>query len=212
MPATLVKTILIFVATFAVSFAGSVQLGPVNLAVIQASLNRSFNVALWLALGGCLPEIAYAWIALKSVHFFEQYPDIQSIISTALIPIFVLIGIFTLQKKPSNQTIQQPKYGKRISVMKGFLLALLNPQLLPFWAVILMYFNGFSFLKISTLSHQVAFLLGTALGALGILVVFAFVAHRQKERLLQYIQPRRVNQIIGWIFIGLAIIQAIKLV
>lgn len=54
------EAILLFCISAFASFLGSLQLGPVNLAVIQKTLNKGIKLAFFLAAGGCLPEFIYS--------------------------------------------------------------------------------------------------------------------------------------------------------
>lgn len=205
------KFFIIFFATCLVSFAGSLQLGPVNLAVIRATIQYNLRTGLWLACGGCLPEVIYGFLALHGVMFFEEHPSIFQVLQWSIIPVLWIAGIGLLIKKPSELQKKSLLKSRKVSFVQGFTLALLNPQLIAFWTVMLLNFQNYELLKITTYLHKFAFLLGTSVGAFGILYLFAHLANRHRERVFQRLQGNRFNQAIGGILILLGVIQLIKL-
>ena len=62
----------LFITVAAISFVGSIQIGLVNLAVMQTTLYRSCSAGMLVAIGGCLPEFIYSFIALKCVVFLQE--------------------------------------------------------------------------------------------------------------------------------------------
>ena len=58
--------LIIFFAATLTSFIGSLQLGPVNLFVIDTALNKNKANAYWVALGGVMPEFMYCALAVYS--------------------------------------------------------------------------------------------------------------------------------------------------
>lgn len=203
------EIVLIFFITAGISFAGSVQLGPVNAMVVQTTLQKSVRSGLWLAFGGCLPEIIYATLALGGNTLLSQNNALVNILEIAVVPFFLLIGVGTIwqqyRKKPSER--KDGIIGKNPFVT-GFTLGLLNPQLLPFWLAVLVYLNGIH--PVNSLMRQYAFVFGTAAGAFAILSVFVWTTARYREKLTGFFDRFPIGYIVGGIFIGLAVLQGIK--
>ncbi len=200
--------ILFFFVAF-ISFAGSIQLGAVNLAVIQTTLNRGRTAGILVAIGGSIPEIIYATLALKGLSFLQNNEAIIKILNLLIIPVFLIIGLLNIFQKSKNiepLSIENDK--KKVNFIKGFLLGMLNPQLLPFWFFVLVYLR--KYFIISSLSTKVSFVLGTASGAFAILFLFGYLAQRYRHRFEIIIKKYSFNKIFGYLFIGLAIFQAIK--
>ncbi|MBT8326680.1 MAG: LysE family transporter, partial [Bacteroidia bacterium] len=53
------------------SFWGSLQLGLVNVAVIETAISKGRKPAIWLAIGGVLPEIPYTLIAIYGTTYID---------------------------------------------------------------------------------------------------------------------------------------------
>jgi threonine/homoserine/homoserine lactone efflux protein len=207
---------LIFLITFIISFLGSIHPGPLNLSVIQITLRKNISWGLLMALGGVVPEIIYGYLAVEGVMIFEKYPLIFQTMKWAVVPILLIMGYLELTKKKKNSDINDYAFEKISpqkwqTVSKGFFLSLFNPQLLPFWIVILINYQNYGYLKISNLSDKVWFVMGTSTGAFALNYLYARIAHVKREQIFRTINQNRFEQIIGWTFVGMAVVQIIKL-
>ena len=221
---------LIFLITFFISFIGSIHPGPLNLSVIQTTLQKGFVAALLMALGGVIPEIIYGYLAVEGVIIFEKYPVIFNLMQWMVMPILLGLGIqqIIVSRQPkkeiisskttlevstlgaSTRKVYKAVFTREVSI-RGFFLSLFNPQLLPYWMVILVNYQNYSFLKISNLSDKILFVLGTSTGAFALNYVYAHIAYQQRERVFKYINQNRFEQIIGWTFVLMGLLQGVKL-
>ncbi len=207
---------LIFLITFFISFVGSIHPGPLNLSVIQTTLQKGIYPALLLALGGVIPEIIYGYLAVEGVMIFEKNPIVFNVMQWAVVPILLFLGIQQIiaSRKP-KQVVKLPmEASSKITqaALKGFLLSITNPQLLPYWIVILINYQNYNFLRIAELLDKLYFVLGTSVGAFALNYLYAHIAHRQKERIFKHINESLFEQIIGWTFVVMGLLQLIKLV
>ncbi|MBC7891252.1 MAG: LysE family transporter [Sphingobacteriaceae bacterium] len=210
----MLSLLLIFSLTFLISFAGSVHPGPVNLSVVHATLRQGLSAGLRLAAGGCVPEIVYGLLAVQGVNLFERVPGLFNALRISIVPILLGLGVLTILRarrptapKPDSEAVAR----SRNSFGRGLVLSLLNPQLLPFWMVILVSYHGYPMLRVSTLAHQAAFVTGTSLGAFGILYVYAQLTHRHRTRIERYLHPARFDLVMGLGFVGMALWQGLRL-
>lgn len=204
------KTIIIFLVTAGISFTGSLQIGPLSLTVVQTVLKRHLKAGLLVALGGCIPEFIYATAAVRVGMWLEKNPEIWRMMEWASIPILILIGVMLL--RTSNQPIKVKALDKAHSdVLKGFTLAMLNPQLFPYWLFILVQFQGYKQLNIEQPAEQIAYAAGASLGAACLLSGVAYFTNRYREKLLNKLGKINLNKVLGGIFILLALIQLFKL-
>ncbi|MFN8348424.1 MAG: LysE family transporter [Spirosomataceae bacterium] len=203
------KPILIFLVTALISFAGSLQLGPVNLMVIRAVLRRNFQTGLWIAVGGCLPEMMYATAAIGVEAGLEQQESLWKLLEWSAVPALFIVGIVVFFTP--NRPVKLENAPQSFSFFKGLTLGLLNPQLFPYWLVMLVQFKMYRKLHVQTLPEQAAFIIGTAVGALGLLVTVAALTSRFRESLLEKLERLNVNRFLGVLFIVLALVQLVKL-
>jgi len=191
----------------AISFWGSLQLGPVNVCVIQTALAHGKRQALMVATGGALPEIIYASLAVWGAGFIDKYPQLLNIFGWLVIVILLVLGIYYFFK-PYHEKQINPSAGA--GFLKGFSLAMFNPQLFPFWLAVLVYMkNLVDFKSNYLLSPYVFFVLGTAVGAWLLLFLFANLAISYKKKLNKLLKSN-LNKIVGVLFIVLAMIELVR--
>ena len=85
---------LAFLLAFIISFWGSLQLGPVNVCVIQTALAHGKRQALMVATGGALPEIFYSTHAVWGATFINQYPQLLKIFGWVVVVLLFILGIY----------------------------------------------------------------------------------------------------------------------
>lgn len=207
--------LLVLIATSAVSFLGSLQLGPVNLYVLNSVLYSGKKAAFWVAFGGVLPEFIYCALAVFAHEFIQQSILFQLVFKIIFIVILFVIGfVFLLQKAkakannlPFGHTDEKPvKY-----ILKGFSLAAFNPQLLPFWLFVQIYFNSVDVLQIKSGLNKFSFILGSGLGAFVILTLLIFVVNKYKTIVLAYANNAYYFKALAILFFFIAIHQVITL-
>jgi threonine/homoserine/homoserine lactone efflux protein len=163
--------ILVFFATFLLSAWGSLQPGVVNSLVAQTTLNNGRKQGIRLAFWMVLPEFFYSALALLASRWFMQHAGFQQVISS-LFP-FVLIGLglfLYLQPTAKGNAVLSP--------LKGALLAFTNVQLPLFWMGMALALSATFHWDFTQTGNQIAFVAGTGLGALAMLLVWVFVFAR----------------------------------
>lgn len=207
---------LIFLITFIISFLGSVHPGSLNLSVVQITLRKNISLGLVMALGGIVPEIIYGYLAVEGVTILEKYPLIFQVMKWAVVPILLIMGYLELTRSKKNNDINDYAFEEISSekwqtISKGFFLSLFNPQLLPFWIIILVNYQNYEYLKISELSNKIWFVSGTSTGAFTLNYLYARIASVKREQIFRTLNQNRFEQIIGWTFISMGFVQVIKL-
>lgn len=213
------KSFVIFLITFIISFAGSFHPGPLNMSVIQKTLKKNLSAGLWMTFGGVIPEMIYGYLAVEGLTLFEQYPLVFEIMQWSVLPILLLVGWNYLKpKKKQEELLKTTEIQAEVKALSlgsdvfgGFLLSFLNPQLLPFWLVILINYQNYSFLKIENGFDKMAFVLGASIGAFFLNYLCAYVANRKRGLVFESLSPKMFDTIMGWTFIVIALIQGIKL-
>lgn len=201
---------LLFISSVFISFLGSVQLGPVNLAVIKAILDKGFKSAIYIAIGGVIPELIYSWMAISTseMNFLKQNINI---LQWLVVPFFISIGVFNILRKNQTDITSKVNNDNGNEIVIGFLLALFNFQLFPFWLSVVIFFNSNGLLhQISTLSMFV-FTMGSAVGAFGLLISIAYLTNRYKYFFINALKKYNLNAVFGFLFVLLAVVQMITL-
>lgn len=202
------ESIAILLLTTFISFVGSIQPGPVNLAVVEATLSHNFKAGIWVAISGTIPEIICTIIALKSQSLLMKDQRLFEVLELAVIPFFLIIGIYSFYNS-SKSSLELKHTTQLKTIFSGFIKGMLNPQLLPFWVVVLVYLQSiFSF---QSFASQISFILGAALGAFLILLIFVYLTNRFQIRLLSLFDKYPINKAIGLFFIGISVFQTFRI-
>lgn len=207
---------LLFLSVSLISFLGSIHPGTVNLAVVQTTLSQSRRAGLWLALGGSLPELFWSSVAAGGLMVLPMQAAWTSWLVYAPIPVLLGAGMMAFRQKPvvfaDIATQDQPDSGALVPFWKGVMLGGSNPQLLPFWSAVWLYLSGSMLVPVGQPGSLGVFALGTAAGAFGLLGLVAWVANRQRQQVLRYLNGRWLNRLTGGLFVGMALWQFIRLI
>jgi threonine/homoserine/homoserine lactone efflux protein len=211
------ELVIVFLVAAAISFVGSVLLGLVNVAVIDTAIRKSSKSAIWLAFGGVLPEIPYTMIPLLFASSVMKYEGLKNYMGLVGGAIFIAIGLFYIFKKSKKKDAQKDginETGALNHFLKGFLLALSNPQLIFFWATVIVALESFLDTKgldalDSHLAYKLSFSLGAAFGAFAILLIYIKLANRFKESLLGLIGDKLTSWV-GVVFVVLGTFTILK--
>lgn len=199
------EPLLVFLFASGVSFAGSLQVGLVNVAVAGAVLARGRRAALWMALGGCLPELFYASLAIVAGNLLMRHPWTALFTDYGLAAVFLGVGVAALLRKPHTPQNSIRQAGQTQNAFwRGLGLAMANPQLLPFWLGVYAYAQRTLF-PLGSLALQASFVCGTAFGAWLLLFVLVQATHRHRQYILSWLRHYGSGRVVGWLFIALAL-------
>lgn len=206
-------SLLILICSSLASFIGSLQLGPVNMFVIDSTLTKNKKSAYLVAIGGCLPEFVYCGLAVFTGSLFLHHATIFFAFKVLLVVFMTVIGCFYLLKKPVDKvnSTQPPARSYFGNFLKGFSLAILNPQLLPFWLFMMVYFQSINFLEIKSLVDKFAYIAGAGLGAFALLALIISTIEKFKTKITVYLNNKYYNKFIALLFFAIAIQQLISI-
>ncbi len=195
--------LLAFGIAIMLSFWGSLQLGIVNVQVIHTALTKGKRSALQMALGGALPELVYASLALLAVNELHKFKNAIEILGLIIIPVFIGLGFYFLFKKPAS--IKQKENSSNYFIT-GFYLAMLNPQLIIYWTA--MFFYVAQYVQMGTVA-KLMLVFGAAVGAFLALYFFAALAIKYKSFILNKLGSK-LDKIVGGLFLFLGLMELVK--
>ncbi|MCU0439224.1 MAG: LysE family transporter [Raineya sp.] len=198
------------------SFIGSLQLGPVNLSVIDTAIHQNRKNAFWVAVGGSLPEFIYCFLAVFAGSFLINNPFLFKILKAVIASILIILAFFYFFKKNKKTNILDAKTNTSKTNLlknfsKGFSLGILNPQLMPFWLSVQVLFNSYSFLVIDEKIDYFFFILGAGMGAFLLLISIAFTITRYKDLIMRFLSNNLYNRILGILFLLIGLQQIYSL-
>lgn len=190
----------------AISFAGSVQLGPVNFGTIHTALNKNKQSAIRFGFGGSLPELLYCGLAFASANLLDRFEGFQDTLKYLTIGILLVFGTFLILQKSSTDSKHKIKSGNELWL--GVTFGLLNPQLYPFWLFVITNLKTNNILTSNHWMVELAFVLGAALGAFLLQYLVAEFTSRKREFIYMRL-TKNYNKVLGAVIIGIALIQLI---
>ncbi len=158
-----------------------------------------------MALAASLVEIIHSFVAVHCGMLITDLIQSSPLTQFLSLGIFLGLGIYYLLKKDSNPERATKRFGSDFT--KGGLLALINPQAIPFWVFVITYLesSGHIHLNFSTI---ITFLVGIALGKLLALLLFGLLSQAIINK-VQYLSLW-VNKIIGSVLIFMGVLLAIR--
>ncbi|MBP7512040.1 MAG: LysE family transporter [Bacteroidia bacterium] len=195
-----------FLFALATSFFGSMQPGPVNLSVLHSCLNKQYKKALNIAIGGSVPELIYSFLALVFAHKLNAYTvQLQAFASVVAI-LFIVVGGVIYFMKP-KQRVSDAKESKS-GFATGFLISIVNPQLILFWIGIIAAMNLQHFdLVNSGFYSQAAFSIGTGVGAFMLHYLLIVLVKKYSASRTVYLIKSYGNKMIGLMLILMGLVQ-----
>lgn len=192
----------LFALVAAVSAVGSLQAGAVNVSVLRRALQGRRAEARALALGGSLPEAAYAALALGLGQWTQLSAALGPVLRWAFPIVLLGLGLYYLLRRSPTALPPESSARRRGAFATGLLLATANPQLLPFWLAVAVYLRDRAWLSGDGLGG-LAFCLGAWAGAAALLFGVAWAGGRL------HIAPtparlRRLDQLTAGVLILLA--------
>ncbi len=184
-------------------FIGALPLGTINLSVLSIAVRKSYYKAVQFALGASLVEILEAFIAVAFGVYINQFLTEHTFIPYLIGTIFLALGFYFFIRKTAPK-LNNATDGKNKKFFKGIIVALLNPQAIPFWLFALAFITPFNLFDFTGLALGV-FLLGVFIGKLIALVGYASLSNYLEKQLVK--SCNTIDYIMGSVFISIGIFQ-----
>lgn len=209
-----------FLVGTVISFFVAIPLGPVNLAVIQSTVDGFKKRAYLISIGSGLAELFYCALSVGALSFLFESGTQQEHMILALhvlsVPLLLFLGLSNLIKKPEEE--QEPVKKSRLlhgGILLGFSLNISNPGILALWTSVSALLKSKNIViarttDIEGIIYMLFYIVGVGFGTvLTHLMFIRMAAHRR----FSFNKARKilVSRIIGWLFVGLGVYQAITL-
>jgi len=188
------------------SFLGGVAFGPINLSVVELTLKRDMRCANKFIIGAALMEFFLAYIAILFGKLIARTIDEIPEFKLLVIAFFFILGLVFILKR-DNVKSEFNESGDRSSFMKGILVAMLNPQTIPYWIFVLAYLKSSNTLHLESWNFAV-FLIGVSGGKYIILTLYSYLSEYIKSRFSHI--DLYVSKGIGTLLILIGLIQIIN--
>jgi len=188
------------------SLVGGIAFGPINLSVVELTIKKNVSAANRFCMAAALVEIGQAFIAILFGKLISRKIDEFPELKLLVILFFFILGLYFILKKDRPQS-ELNTGGERSSFIKGLIVAVLNPQSIPYWIFVLAYLRSAKVLELHSVNLWI-FLFGVAIGKYIILMTYSYLSlyiNRHISNLNDY-----VSKTIGSVLMVIGLIQAIR--
>jgi threonine/homoserine/homoserine lactone efflux protein len=193
-------------AGFIISFIASLPTGPVNMAIVHGTLLYGKKSGLLIAAGAMLVEVFYCTLSIFGMNIIFGYETFLRQLSLISIPILLGMGLVSMFKKDFLKRDYKPKSGNEF--ITGTTLTLANPMILFFWITVTAFLQSNEWMQ-DRFIDQAMFVTGVAAGLFLLFYTLIRITYRQNKKVTPRFK-RNMNVILGWVFIGLALIMTLK--
>ena len=166
--------ILHFVFGFLGSLLGGVAFGPINLSVVDLTLKKGIRSALRFSASAALVETFLATIAILFGKLISrkivEFPELKILV----IAFFMILGVYFILKKDKPKSEIKPD-SKTSNFFNGFVVAILNPQTIPYWIFVLAYLKSANVLHLHSW-NLFLFLIGLFFGKFIMLGLYGYLS------------------------------------
>ena len=201
-----------FFLGFIISFIGTIPPSSFNLLAIQRATSTGLRKAMIFALGAVFIEFFYCFIAVIFSGYFLANKNISDLIELIAVPVFILLAYLFITKKHVDPKAEEQVPKGSTDFVQGLFIGLINPTQITFWLGYSTYFISIGWMK-EDLLFMTSFVLGVCAGSL--VMIFIYVYYCKKwfsENTPKLFTENVLNKIVGFIFIGLALLQVGKMV
>jgi threonine/homoserine/homoserine lactone efflux protein len=200
-----------FLIGFIISFIGTIPPSTFNLLAIRRATSTGLRKAMIFACGVVFVEFFYCFIAVIFSGYFLANKTIGSVIEIIAVPIFILLAYMFLTKKHVEPTQNEKEPKGSGDFVQGLFIGLMNPTQITFWLGYSTYFISIGWMK-DDLLLMTTFVVGVCAGSLAMLFIYAYYCKKWfYGNAPSLFSEKILNKIVGFIFVGLAVLQTGKL-
>ena len=196
------STFLYFIVALLACLLGTIPFGPINLTVVKTTVDYNAARGSEVAMAASMVEILQALIAIWFGMVISNFLESNLLIRLAIAVAFVVLAIVIFRRKP-KPALSEDSSGEESFFLKGLLIAVLNPQAIPFWIFALAAISQYFMFEYEGI-YLLAFLAGVFAGKLIALNGFVIASNFLKSHLQQ--SSIWVNRVLASVlmFIGLS--------
>lgn len=201
-----------FFLGFIISFLGTIPPSTFNLLAIKRATSTGLRKAMLFASGAVSVEFFYCFIAVIFSKYFLSHKSIANFIEIIAVPAFIILAYSFLTKKHKEPTENEQHPKGSNDYAQGLFIGVINFTQITFWLGYGTYFMSIGWMK-DDLVLMITFVVGVCMGSMAMLFIYAYYCKKWFYGNTPKLFTEKVlNKIVGFIFLGLAALQAGKLV
>lgn len=183
-------------------WGAAIPIGPINLEITRRNLKFGTSIGISTGLGACTADLTFLILLCSGVLVFLQYPSVLRVFGLMGSLILFWFGIVTMRQKILDYNSEiNPKNSLIRNGIEGYLMTLLNPFTILFWASVSAQLS----IVTANLDHAILYAgTGVIFGTVSWVFFLNFVLHHTRHRLSPKLM-HRLNFCGGLILIAFAI-------
>lgn len=205
---TIMPYFIFYIAVFFLSGIFCIPVGPVNLEVFNNALRKHIPQALSMALGAAVGDAVWATLALVGMSPFFKYPRLEAafLLGTALITfglgLVALKDAKYIEEKEASMVSKVRR--KRISLLKGLTMVLLNPLGIVSWMIALSFLRRAGHFVPLTPTHKILFFIVVIMGAFAYFLAIIFITNKMKHFFDQQ-RTKKLIRFLGFVLLSFSL-------
>ncbi len=202
----LFQILLAFTIATVVSAIGTLPPATINVSVLQLAIRKKQKMALQLATGAALIDLIYTALSLEIGELLETQEWLTAYFQLISAIVLAVLGVASILAA-FHQTVKKEQFKfVESGFIRGVLLGVFNPLVMPFWLAITTYLKSNQILELGGFL-AISFLIGTFIGELGVLIMIVKLG----KQFTKFSENKWVVGIVpGILFIVLGIISVVQ--
>ncbi|MEM9297990.1 MAG: LysE family transporter [Bacteroidota bacterium] len=202
----LFQILLAFTIATVVSAVGTLPPATINVSVLQLAIRKKQKMALQLATGAALIDLIYTALSLEIGELLETQEWLTAYFQLISAIVLAVLGVASILAA-FHQTVKKEQFKfVESGFIRGVLLGVFNPLVMPFWLAITTYLKSNQILELGGFL-AISFLIGTFIGELGVLITIVKLG----KQFTKFSENKWVVGIVpGILFIVLGIISVVQ--
>lgn len=202
----LFQILLAFTIATVVSAVGTLPPATINVSVLQLAIRKKQKMALQLATGAALIDLIYTALSLEIGELLETQEWLTAYFQLISAIVLAVLGVASILAA-FHQTVKKEQFKfVESGFIRGVLLGVFNPLVMPFWLAITTYLKSNQILELGGFL-AISFLIGTFIGELGVLIMIVKLG----KQFTKFSENKWVVGIVpGILFIVLGIISVVQ--
>lgn len=191
-------------------WGAAIPIGPMNLEIIRRNLTLKTRYGVGFGLGACSADVTYLVLLAFGAILILSHPEVIRVIGVigALILLWFGIGAWRMPLGQLDQNLVNANQSIAKHWLEGYVMTLLNPMTILFWASVSAQLATLSQQGLPTLvAVGLGVIIGTVSWVFGLNSLIHITRHKIPDSWMQYL-----NRIGGVLLIGFAVVCLVRVV
>lgn len=181
--------------------------GIINMTIADVSIRHGLQTAFRYSIGSAVAVFVQVLIAVGFTNYLSKNPEVLSFLERLAVVVFLSLAIVFFFMARRAHAPRTKAYTGRAYLM-GFAISMMNMLAIPYYFAVSAYFRAREWI-VADWPYRWLYIIGTTLGALGFLLIYARFAQHIAQRVKHL--SRKMYYFLGALFLCLAMLQLVNL-